>query len=193
MAWHNSFSQFLSNTLEHTKASFWNSVFQEALDNDNYLKESKLDTTKVVNTSDAVATDVKALNAVHANPNVEGTMAKQIANNTQQINDLNGKFSQPTITLYGGWVANDSTPYTVKNGTNLTVYARIKDGSTEPGIKIANVAVVTGLMNQFFTIVDTLTGANLGQAYLMPNGDIYTLTALTTGDYLIKESFIVLY
>ncbi|ADZ82566.1 hypothetical protein [Cellulosilyticum lentocellum] len=106
MAWHNSFSQFLSNTLEHTKASFWNSVFQEALDNDNYLKESKLDTTKVVNTSDAVATDVKALNAVHANPNVEGTMAKQIANNTQQINVLN---TIEEVDMLNGWQHNDGT------------------------------------------------------------------------------------
>ena len=112
----------------------------------------------------------------------------------KQINDLNGKFTQPTITLYGGWVANDSVPFAVKVGTLLRVYARIKSGATASNTKIANIAnISTQFPNQFFTIKDTLTGANLGQAYLTPNGDIYTLIELTAnGDYLINESFIVL-
>lgn len=112
----------------------------------------------------------------------------------KQINDLNGKFTQPTITLYGGWVANDSVPFAVKVGTLLRVYARIKSGATASNTKIANIAnISTQFPNQFFTIKDTLTGANLGQAYLAPNGDIYTLTELIgNGDHLINESFIVL-
>ena len=118
---------------------------------------------------------------------ISGTLANK-------INDLNGKFTQPTITLYGGWVANDSVPFAVKVGTLLRVYARIKSGATASNTKIANIAnISTQFPNQFFTIKDTLTGANLGQAYLTPNGDIYTLIELTAnGDYLINESFIVL-
>lgn len=135
------------------------------------------------------------------NPTIPGTLAKQIADNVtaigenaNKINDLNGKFTQPTITLYGGWVANDSVPFAVKVGTLLRVYARIKSGATASNTKIANIAnISTQFPNQFFTIKDTLTGANLGQAYLTPNGDIYTLIELTAnGDYLINESFIVL-
>ena len=124
-----------------------------------------------------------------------GARLNQLGDELQeQINDLNGKFTQPTITLYGGWVANDSVPFAVKVGTLLRVYARIKSGATASNTKIANIAnISTQFPNQFFTIKDTLTGANLGQAYLTPNGDIYTLIELTAnGDYLINESFIVL-
>ena len=125
---------------------------------------------------------------------VKTDLVSAVNENREQINDLNGKFTQPTITLYGGWVANDSVPFAVKVGTLLRVYARIKSGATASNTKIADIAnISTQFPNQFFTIKDTLTGANLGQAYLTPNGDIYTLIELTAnGDYLLNESFIVL-
>lgn len=99
MAWHDIFTQFLSNKKEHTAASFINSVFQEALDNDKYLKENKLDITNVVNITTQVVADNKALNAAQANPNVEGSLANKInvLNTIEEVDMLNG------------WQHNDGT------------------------------------------------------------------------------------
>ena len=77
MAWHSNFTQFLASTKDHTKASFLNTVFQQVLDNDNYLKENKLDVDKVVNTTTETIAG-KALDATQANPSITGSLAQQI-------------------------------------------------------------------------------------------------------------------
>ncbi len=99
MAWHNVFTQFLANNKDHTKASFWNSVFLQALDNDNYLKENKLDTDRVVNTTTETIAG-KALDAIQANPIITGSLAAQIADlREKQVILFNGSISTGTITL----------------------------------------------------------------------------------------------
>lgn len=90
-----------------------------------------------------VATDTedmgKALNSVQANPNVEGTLAKQIVENAEQINVLNGKlngvkiyttFTQinesgavttPIATLFG-WMGSNSIAMIEISALNTEVY-----------------------------------------------------------------------
>ena len=46
-----------------------------------------VNTTQVVNTTTSIETDGNVLNAVQANPNVEGSLANQITTNIQQIGD----------------------------------------------------------------------------------------------------------
>lgn len=60
------------------------------------LDTNKLDSEKVVNDTNAVVADKKALNAAQANPNVEGSLANK-------INVLLAKFIDYTITFTNGW------------------------------------------------------------------------------------------
>ena len=110
----------------------------------------------------------------------------------EQFNDLNGKFSQPTVTLYNGWTTLDSVAIALKNGTLLKVYARLQGGIYTANTKILSVAnVATGMSNQFFSIKSTIDGITLGTAYMNTTGDIYILTDLTTNaDILIDWTFI---
>lgn len=137
MAWHDIFTQFLSNKKEHTAASFINSVFQEALDNDKYLKQNKLDTTNVVNTVTETVTG-KALDAVQNNPNMPDTLAYKInvLNNRNLLAKALYKCSNGdscSIYTYGDSVTigvNTTITYTamlanmlpkIYNNTNITV------------------------------------------------------------------------
>lgn len=87
MEWHNTFTQFLSDTLEHTKASFWNKVFQEALDNDNYLKT-------------AVETNATAI--------TNETTARSNAD-TDLLNKINVLNTIEEVDMLNGWQHNDGT------------------------------------------------------------------------------------
>ena len=112
----------------------------------------------------------------------------------KQLNVLNGMFKERTITLANGWVAKDNTPLALKNGKSLNVYMRISSGTLTAGTLICTISdVETRTTNQFFTIKQTVTGADLGVCYLSGNGGIYILKQLTTNaDCVISKEFICL-
>lgn len=104
------------------------------------LYKNKLDAeykVEVVNSSDISKTG-KALDATQNNPNVEGTLAKKIAENANKINNLNDEPFQGVITgaksnitiarslliKRNGWVEIEAT-FTKTDGSNFTANASI--------------------------------------------------------------------
>lgn len=113
----------------------------DIIDNIKDLALNKLDATykvDVVNDS-TITAGGKALDARQNNPNVEGTLAKKIADNTNKINILNGKvnvnkiytsFTQingsgavttPIATLFG-WMESNSIAMIEITASNTDVY-----------------------------------------------------------------------
>ena len=95
---------------------------EDIIKNINYLNGNKLNTTDVVDTNTEELKG-KALDATQNNPNISGTLAKKIRDNTEQINVLNKAAIQGVITgaqsgisiarslliKKNGWVELDAT------------------------------------------------------------------------------------
>lgn len=99
------------------------------------LDNNKLDATykvDVVNTTDTSVAG-KALDARQNNPNITGTLAKKIADNTQQINVLNEK-NTPTLLASGVF----GTGETITLSMPITNFARIVISYGDGGAECIN-------------------------------------------------------
>lgn len=86
------------------------------------LESNKLDASykvDVVNTAD-VTVGGKALDAKQNNPNITGTLAQKVANNTQQINDLN-KYENIQVVFLNGFASIWGMSRQVRLGNEVEV------------------------------------------------------------------------